>query len=177
MSRRVAVALALIAASLLIAATGWRVVRPGERIVVRRFGRIVVPDWGPGLHWGAPLGIDRFDRVRTDEVRRLNVGVAPDAAADGDPGADEFLTGDLNLVRVRAVIQYRVASPAVLVVRCRRCRGPARPAGRGQPLALAGAAGDRRCAERRPAAHRRRGRTGPRGRRSPGLAWAWRSWA
>jgi membrane protease subunit HflK len=117
MSRRVAVALALIAASLLIAATGWHVVRPGERIVVRRFGRIVVPDWGPGLHWGAPLGIDRYDRVRTDLVRRLNVGVAAEPAGDGDPGADEFLTGDLNLVRVRAVIQYRVASPALLVVR------------------------------------------------------------
>ena len=42
---------------------------------------------------------------------------APEAAADGDPGEDEFLTGDLNLVRVRAVIQYRVASPALLVVR------------------------------------------------------------
>jgi len=117
MSRRVAVALALIAASLLIAATGWHVVRPGERIVVRRFGRIVVPDWGPGLHWGAPLGIDRYDRVRTDLVRRLNVGVAAEPAGDGDPGADEFLTGDLNLVRVRAVIQYRVASPALLIVR------------------------------------------------------------
>ncbi len=117
MSWRVAVALALIAACLLIAATGWRVVRPGERIVVRRFGRIVEPDWGPGLHWGAPLGIDRCDRVRTDEVRRLNVGIADDAAAAGDPGADEFLTGDLNLVRVRAVIQYRVASPALLIVR------------------------------------------------------------
>ncbi len=117
MRRQDAIALSLIVAGLLIAATGWRVVRPGERIVVRRFGRIVEPDWGPGLHWGAPHGIDRCDRVRTDLVRRLNVGVAAAAAGDGDPGADEFLTGDLNLVRVRAVIQYRVASPALMVVR------------------------------------------------------------
>jgi len=117
MRRQVAIALSVIVAGLLIAATGWRVVRPGERIVVRRFGRLVVPDWGPGLHWGAPLGIDLCDRMRTDEVRRLNVGAGEEAAGPGDPGADEFLTGDLNLVRVRAVVQYRVASPALLVVR------------------------------------------------------------
>ncbi len=117
MRRQVAIALSLIVAGLLIAATGWRVVRPGERIVVRRFGRLVMPDWGPGLHWGAPLGIDCCDRVRTDAVRRLNVGAGEEAAEDGDPGAAEFLTGDLNLVRVRAVVQYRVASPALLVVR------------------------------------------------------------
>jgi regulator of protease activity HflC (stomatin/prohibitin superfamily) len=66
---------------------------------------------------GAVDETEYFDRVRTDEVRRLNVGAAQQAAADGDPGADEFLTGDLNLVRVRAVIQYRVASPDELVVR------------------------------------------------------------
>jgi len=47
----------------------------------------------------------------------LNVGTGPDAAGDADPGADEFLTGDLNLVRVRAVVQYRVASPDLTVVR------------------------------------------------------------
>ena len=86
---RVAAVLALIAASLLIAATGWRV-WPGERIVVRRFGRILAPDWGPGLHWGAPLGIDCFDRVRTDEVRRLNVGAATESTAMSIQGRKSF---------------------------------------------------------------------------------------
>ncbi len=77
MSRRVALALVLVAASLLIAVTGLRVVRPGERIVVRRFGRIIAPDWGPGLHWGAPLGIDRFDRVRTRRGAPVTSGHRP----------------------------------------------------------------------------------------------------
>jgi membrane protease subunit HflK len=117
MSRRNTVALALLSASLLIAGSGWHVVRPGERIVVRRFGRIVVPDWGPGLHLGAPVGIDRLDRVRTDEVRRSNLSAGLEMAVDAVPGVEEFLTGDLNLVRVRAVIQYRVASPADFIVR------------------------------------------------------------
>ena len=30
---------------------------PASEMVVRRFGRIVVPDWGPGLHWGSPWGL------------------------------------------------------------------------------------------------------------------------
>jgi membrane protease subunit HflK len=60
--------------------------------------------------------MDRFDRVRTDLVRRLVVG-----AVDGDdgavePAAGEFLTGDLNLLRVQAIVQYRVASPGAMVV-------------------------------------------------------------
>jgi membrane protease subunit HflK len=104
-------------AVLLLAASGLHAVRPGEQVVVRRFGRVVEPAWGPGLHWGLPPGINRYDRVRTDEVRRLNVGLA-DAPEDGaDPSAGEFLTGDLNLVRIQAVIQYRVDRPAEFLVR------------------------------------------------------------
>ncbi|MFO0890203.1 MAG: SPFH domain-containing protein [Isosphaeraceae bacterium] len=100
--------------ALALAASGLHAVRPGERIVVRRFGRVVEPAWGPGLHWGLPLGIDRFDRVRTDQVRRLVVG--PDDL-DAEPAGGEFLTGDLNLIRIQAVVQYRVSDPATWVVR------------------------------------------------------------
>jgi membrane protease subunit HflK len=93
---------------LALATSGIRVVRPGEQVVVRRFGRLLEPAWEPGLHLGLPLGIDRFDRVHTDQVRRLVVG---SAEARDDPAAGEFLTGDLNLMRVQAVVQYRIASP------------------------------------------------------------------
>ncbi|HMF18683.1 MAG TPA: hypothetical protein VKE98_15860, partial [Gemmataceae bacterium] len=38
-------------------------IKPGERGVVRRFGRIVATP-GPGLYIGLPWGIDRVDRER-----------------------------------------------------------------------------------------------------------------
>jgi membrane protease subunit HflK len=117
MSRRTAWLLLLAGCGLALAATGIRAVRPGERIVVRRFGRLIEPPWGPGLHCGLPLGIDRFDRVRTDEVRRLIVGTGEPPGSNSDPGSAEFLSGDLNLVQFRAVVQYRVSGPGDLLVR------------------------------------------------------------
>ena len=93
------------------AISGWHMVRPGEQIVVRRFGRLVEPAWGRGCTWGFPLGIDRFDRVRTDLVRRLTSGRRKSPRRAWIPSAGEFLTGDLNLVRIQAIVQYRVARP------------------------------------------------------------------
>src|SRR4051794_2479081 len=100
-SLRIAV---LIAAASAWSLTGWCVVRPGEQVVVRRLGRVVGPAWGPGFHWGWPVGIDRFDRVWTDEVRRLNVGLADPMEPGSEPSLGEFMTGDLNLVRVQAIV-------------------------------------------------------------------------
>ncbi len=104
----------LVAAGLLaagFAAAGWCVVAPGEVVVVRRFGRVVEPPWGPGPHWHYPAGIDRLDRIRTDSVRQLTIGQAGPAPADREPAAGEMLTGDLNLLRIQATLQYRVANP------------------------------------------------------------------
>ena len=100
-------------------ATGLVVVAPGEAVVVRRLGRIVPRPWGPGLHWGWPKGLDRLDRVRIDQVRRVEVGLAEVPGPGDDPGAGEFLTGDLNLMRARAVVQYRVSDPVAFVLRAR----------------------------------------------------------
>lgn len=119
MRRIVFLALAILGAVLLLAATGLRTVAPGEQVVVRRFGRVLPTAWGPGLQWGLPLGIDRFEYVRTDEVRRLSVGSAgtPVGEADVEPSSGEFLTGDLNLVRIQATVQYRVDRPLEFVLR------------------------------------------------------------
>ena len=145
----------LVAVSALVAViSGLRVVRPGERIVVRRFGRLIEPAWEPGLHLGLPLGLDRLDRVRTDEVRRLSVGTSEEPAAGLDPSAGEFLTGDLNLVRIAGGDPVSGGKARRVPGSLRGSRGLARPAGRGQPDPCAGAPGDRPGASHRSPARR-----------------------
>jgi membrane protease subunit HflK len=98
-------------AAMAIVVNGWCLVAPGEVVVVRRFGRLAGPPWGPGLHWRLPLGLDRIERVRSDVVRQVTVGRASLAGADTEPAAGELMTGDLNLLRFQATVQYRIVSP------------------------------------------------------------------
>jgi membrane protease subunit HflK len=109
--------IALVAAAALVAATGFCLVAPGEVVVVRRLGRLIEPAWGPGLQWRWPLGIDQLDRVRAQEVRQLTIGRSGPASVEFEPGAGELLTGDLNLLRAQATVQYRVGDPIDYVVR------------------------------------------------------------
>lgn len=97
--------------------TGWVVVKPGEAVVVRRLGKALAAPWRSGPHFGWPVGLDRLTRVRTDEVRRLSIGRVGAPGARDEPGAGEFLTGDLNIVRAEATVQYRVVDPLAFVTR------------------------------------------------------------
>jgi membrane protease subunit HflK len=96
-------------------ASGLTVIQQDEVGVVRRFGAVVREPWAPGLHWGLPRGLDRVDRVARERARTVTVGaLGPDAAPlsrSPDLVADDFLTGDLNLVTVQAQIQFRVVRP------------------------------------------------------------------
>jgi membrane protease subunit HflK len=107
----------LVLAGVLWLVAGWCLVAPGEVVVVRRLGRLVAPPWGPGLHWRIPLGIDRLDRVRADAVRHVTIGQAGPPGRDREPSTSEAMTGDLNLVRIRGTVQYRVAQPVDFVLR------------------------------------------------------------
>lgn len=89
--------------------TGVTQVGLDERAVVRRFGRVLDEQPGPGLHIGLPWGMDRVDRVAVDRVRRVEVGYRPDADDPGQatpPG--QLLTGDQNLVNLQVVVSYAV---------------------------------------------------------------------
>jgi membrane protease subunit HflK len=98
-----------VAAALLVAylLTGLTQVRSGERAVVRRFGRVLEHKPEPGLFIGLPWGMDRVDRVPVDEPRPVVVGYVGDDESGLTP-AGQLLTGDHNLVNLRAVISYRI---------------------------------------------------------------------
>jgi membrane protease subunit HflK len=93
--------------------TGVVQVRPGERAVVRRFGRVLEHKPEPGLWIGLPWGLDRVDRVAVDQVRSVVVGYQDDELGGDAMPAGQLLTGDHNLVNVRAKIYYRVRPEAV----------------------------------------------------------------
>ncbi len=116
--RRVTLGLGmLVMLGLALLGSGWVTVAPGEVVVVRRLGRLLPEPWGPGPHWAWPLGVDRATRLRVDEVRRLEFGLIGTPGPLDAPGAGEYLTGDLNIVRARGVVQYRVADPVAYVLR------------------------------------------------------------
>lgn len=89
-------------------------VQPGERAVVRRFGRVLEYKPEPGLFIGLPWGFDRVDRVPVGQVRRVVVGLAEKITEDerGTP-AGQVLTGDHNLVNVQAEVYFVVVEDQV----------------------------------------------------------------
>jgi membrane protease subunit HflK len=94
--------------------TGVTQVQPGERAVVRRFGRVLDEKPGPGLHLGLPWGIDEVQRVPVDQIRRVSVGFSPGSENDNGlmpPG--QLVTGDHNLINVQLVLDYAVDAEEV----------------------------------------------------------------
>jgi membrane protease subunit HflK len=109
-------AVVLVVLSLFTAVTQ---VQPGERAVVRRFGRVLEHKPGPGLFIGLPWGIDRVDRVQVEKVRRVTVGYVP-AAADDEEGRTppgQLVTGNHNLIDIQMEIYYAVKEDDDEVVR------------------------------------------------------------
>ena len=110
-----AFAIALVLAALW---TSFYTVQPEERAVVKRFGEVFkVSD--PGLHFKLPFGIDTVQLVATERVLKQEFGFRTEESAGfertqftGDfPDESMMLTGDLNIIQVEWVVQYRVSDP------------------------------------------------------------------
>lgn len=101
------------AAACLWMASGAYIVLPDQQAVETVFGRVVEPRVLPGLHFALPWPIARVARIKVRQMQRLVVGGSPGDAVTGrtQPLASQFLTGDQNLIHVRAVVQFSVSSP------------------------------------------------------------------
>ncbi len=94
-------------------------VQPEQQAVVKRFGEVIkITD--PGLHFKIPFGIDQVQRVASARVLKQEFGFRT-AGQQSDQrtrySQEDFgneslmLTGDLNVIDVEWVVQYRIQDP------------------------------------------------------------------
>ncbi|MCE2501211.1 MAG: FtsH protease activity modulator HflK [Dehalococcoidia bacterium] len=106
--------LAVIALLVIIwAATGVYTISPGENAALRLFGAVQGnPVAEEGLHWWWPTPVGKKDVVLVTETRRMELGFRSNEAAVNTPFLDEALmiSGDLNIVDVQMVVQYRISN-------------------------------------------------------------------
>ncbi len=120
--------LAAIAAVVIVLWTTWFTVQPEETGVVQRFGK-VIRTADPGLHFKLPFGIEKVRLLPTARVLKEEFGFRTVATVPGqktryDPRGsynDEslMLTGDLNVIDVQWIIQYRIEDPIRYLFRVR----------------------------------------------------------
>ena len=105
--------------------SSWYTVQPEETAVVQRFGRYL-RSAGPGLHFKIPFGVETVKTVPTARVLKEEFGFRTEAAArrtryQGGDYTNEslMLTGDLNVIDVQWIVQYRIEDPVRYLFRVR----------------------------------------------------------
>ena len=85
---------------------GVYTVGPSEQAALRLFGEFRGTE-GPGLHWYpfAPIGTRNIEAVQ--ETKRMELGFRSEGSLSV-PVEAEMITGDLNIVDVNLVVQYRI---------------------------------------------------------------------
>lgn len=109
-----------------VAYTSYYTVQPEERAVVKRFGA-VIDQTEPGLHFKLPFAIDQVQIVPTERVLKQEFGfrsagqVSSRTEYDtaGVEAESMMLTGDLNIIKVEWVVQYKVQDPVKWLYRIR----------------------------------------------------------
>ena len=118
--RRSLLTIIIIAISIIIlmAYTSYYTIEPGHRGVILRLGKysgMVMP----GLHFKIPLGIEKILKVYTEQVDTESFGfksIRPGIRTQYKKGAETdreslMLTGDLNVIDVEWIIQFRREDP------------------------------------------------------------------
>jgi membrane protease subunit HflK len=103
-----------------LAWTAWSSIYtvPAESVgVIQRFGKALDVTVPPGLHFKAPLGIDRVAIVPVQRQLKLEFGYSTEGSTNLEQPSSEpdlvrnMVTGDLNAALVDWVVQYRIDNP------------------------------------------------------------------
>jgi membrane protease subunit HflK len=95
--------------------TSVYIVDQTEEAVITRFGRYYTTQ-GPGLQFKLPFGIDKTYKVNVKTVQTEQFGFRTITSGikstyTNQTSESTMLTGDLNIVEVEWIIQYRVVDP------------------------------------------------------------------
>lgn len=97
--------------------SGLYSVGPDEVGVIRRFGRYIRTT-DPGLHFKIPMGIERVDNVKVQYIykeefgfRTLKPGIKTQYSLREYFDESLMLTGDLNVLVVEWIIQFKIKDP------------------------------------------------------------------
>jgi modulator of FtsH protease HflK len=123
---RLLIVLPIIGALLLFATTSYYIVQPEEEAVVKRFGRVIAIKQ-PGIHFKVPFGIDRVQAVPTARVLKEEFGFRSIGTDNRTQYRKDnlnrfeslMLTGDLKVIDVEWVVQYRISDPDKFLHRAR----------------------------------------------------------
>jgi membrane protease subunit HflK len=107
----------LIVVALIAGSSSYYTVGPEETGVVLRFGKYV-RESGPGLHFKLPLGIESATMVKTGRVfkeefgfRGTQPGIRSRFTEKGFGDESLMLTGDLNVIDVKWIVQFKIREP------------------------------------------------------------------
>ena len=130
-------------------ATGVYTISPGEHGALQRFGKVCGTIVGPceegdglvtatGLHWWWPGPIGKKQVFLVNQVRRMELGFrSAEGVADAPvPVESLMISGDLNIVDVRMVVQYDIKDLVDFLFRVNdpgEQAGPSRNIPLGQP--------------------------------------------
>lgn len=110
---------------LLFIFSGVYSVGPDEVGVIRRFGKFVrITD--PGLHFKIPLGVEKLDNVKVRYVfkeefgfKTIKPGIKTQFSSRDYFDESLMLTGDLNVLVVEWIVQFKIKDPVKLLFNVR----------------------------------------------------------
>lgn len=90
-------------------------VGPDEVGVIQRFGKYIRLS-SPGLHAKIPFGIEKVTPIKVEKIFKEEFGTGREDSASrvtmgGNRDVSLMLTGDLNILDVRWIVQYKIKDP------------------------------------------------------------------